>query len=411
MRKQYLIIALFVLTNIQIFAQGGSNYSIFGVGDIHNNLSARYEAIGGTSIAIPSIYAINLKNPAQWANVQNTRIQAGYNYNLRNIEQGSYNMYQSNASVNQILGIFAIDTSKGIAASFGIVPYSSINYLVKKHEIIKNNNFDIAGESLYQGSGGISQVFLGLSSDIFKWLKVGLSFSSYFGKSNQSINTVFYDYVNQNQINRKSTINRGFSLKGGLVVEPIKNLYFGLIYDKVLSTKNETEIYFDGTYNYVKNDSTYSYSIDAKLPDTYGIGIGYQLNEYIFGADLTMQDFSNFILNKNDKFEYRNSFTASAGISRIGSGGFRKTFFDKVTYNLGIGYKQLYYKVLGQDINEYYGSVGIDIPVSNYFWINSAFTFGVRGVTANNAIKETFGRLNINVSIGETWFRPFSDEL
>ncbi len=411
MRKINLIIAFFILANIQLFAQGGSNYSIFGVGDIQNSHSARFEAIGGTSIAIPSPYAINLKNPAQWANVMTTRIQAGYNYNLRNIEQGIDNMYQSNAAVNQIMGIFAIDTSKGIAASFGVVPYSSVNYLVKKHERISDNNFDIAGESLYQGSGGISQAFLGLSTKIFNWFKVGLSFSTFFGKSNQSINTVFYDYINQNQINRKSTINRGFLLKGGLVLEPIKNLYFGFIYDKVLSTKSETEIYFDGTYNYVTNDSTHSYTLDAKLPDSYGVGIGYQLNEYIFGADFTMQDFSNFTLNKNDKFEYRNSFNASAGISRIGQGGFRKTFFDKVTYNLGVGYKQLYYKVFGQDINEYYGSFGLDIPVSNYFWINTAFTFGVRGVNENNAIKETFGRLNVNLSIGETWFKPFSDEL
>lgn len=410
MKNIKIIFAIFIICSVQILAQGGSNYSIFGIGDIHNNIGARYEAMGGTSIAVPSIYNINTKNPALWTYVQNTRIQAGYNYNLRHIEQGDNKMYQSNASVNQFLGIFAIDTAKGISASFGILPYSSVNYYIKKNERIKNANFDIYGESMYEGSGGVSQAYLGAAANIFRNLKVGLSVSAFFGKLNQNINTIFYDYINQTLINRRSTIVRGSSLKAGIIFEPVKNLLIGAVYDKTLAFHNEIEVFYDGSYNYVKNDSTYSMFYDYKLPDVFGAGVSYQINNYLIAADFSMQDFTNFGLNKTNKFEYRNSYNASIGLSRIGEGGFRKTIFDKTTYNLGMGYRQLYYKVFGQDINEYYGSVGFDVPVSYYFWLNTGFTFGVRGVNTNGAIKETFGRLNVNISLGETWFRPYKEE-
>ena len=410
MRKTIIIFALFVASIAHSFAQGGSNYSIFGIGDIQQSVVARYESLAGTSIAIPSEYAINPRNPALWANVKNTRIQAGYNYNLRHIEQGLGTMFQSNATVNHILGIFSIDTSLGLSAAFGILPYSSVNYLIKKQERIFNEDFNIYGESTYEGNGGVSQGFLGASVKPLNWLQLGLSINTFFGRLNQNINTIFFDYKNQNQTNRRSTIIRGNSVKAGMTLQPFNNFNIGLFYDKVLNYRNEIEIAFDGSDNYVKNDTSYSQFYEHKLPDTYGVGVSYQMDNYLIGADISMQDFTNFQLNKTDRFVYTNSYSASLGLSRIGQGGFRRNIFDKTTYNFGLGYKQLYYKVFGQDIKEYYASVGFDVPVTPVFWINSAFTFGVRGVNQNNAIKETFFKLNVNLSIGETWFQRFIEE-
>lgn len=411
MRKIAVILALFANFSL-MFAQGGSNYSVFGIGDIHTNLVARYESVGGTSIAFPSNYAINTRNPAMWADVQTTRIQAGYNYNLRQVLDANEDVIQSNASANHIMGLLAIDTAKGISVSFGIMPYSSVNYLVKKLEFIDTDGFNIRGESKYQGAGGVSQAYLGVSYSPFDFVKLGFSAAGFFGNLYQNISTVFYDYVNQNQVNRRSTIIRGSLLKSGVVLSPFKNFNLGFYYDVMPSYRNEVQIFFDGTdeKNYVKNDSTRIEFVNTKLPDAFGVGFSYQYNNLVFGGDFSMQDFTNFELNKTDRFDYTNSFSASVGFSRLGVGGFRKTIFDKTTYNIGAGMKKLYYKVFGEDINEYYVSVGADIPVAGNFMINSSFTFGKRGLVKGQLLQENFFKLNMSFSLGETWFQRFKDD-
>ena len=80
------------------------------------------------------------------------------------------------------------------------------------------------------------------------------------------------------------------------------------------------------------------------------------------------------------------------GCSRLGNTSARAEFFDKITYNFGVGYKQLYYNVNNTDVNEYYGSLGFDIPVVGTTLINTAFTFGVRGENSGKNISETFSQ-------------------
>ncbi len=408
--KLLKLLTAFVCLSSLALAQGGSNYSMYGIGDIYNNLGARYEGMGGVGIAIPSATAINLKNPAMWSFVETTRIQAGYHYNQRHLESGEYKLNQSNASVNQVLTIFSIDTAKGISVSFGILPYSSVNYYIKKVNEIKNDEFDYYSESLYQGSGGVSTAYIGGTSKITDNFRLGLQANVFFGTMKHHIRTLSYDGINQEQISQRSEIISGSALRAGLFYEPIKNLYVGAFYEKNLKFKTETEIFYDGQLNSVKNDSTYSLFYDLEFPDSYGLGLAYQTGKFLFGGELSVQDFSNFKLDKNAQVKYKNSMSMALGCSRLGSTGLRANFLDKITYNFGVGYKQLYYNVNNQDINEYYGSIGFDIPVVGTTLINSAFTFGVRGKNSGNNISETFFRMNINLSLGETWFKPFKQE-
>ncbi len=403
------ILALIFATSV-VFAQGGSNYSAYGIGDIHNNLGAHYEGLGGVGIAMPSHSSINLKNPALWSFVESTRLQLGYHYNQRQIEQGSDVINQSNAAVNQILGIFSIDTSKGISVAFGILPYSSVNYYIKRYEIIKNDEFDFAGESFYQGSGGVSTAFIGVSSEITNNFRIGLQANAFFGKIKHHIRTLFYDGINQEQINQRSEAVSGAALKGGLFYEPIDNLYIGAYYEKNLNFKTETEIYYDGQLNSVKNDTTFSNTYDIEFPDSYGIGLAYEAGKFLIGGELSIQDFTNFKFERNDNVKFKNSVTAALGLSRMGNRGFRADFLDKITYNFGLGYKQLYYNVSGQDINEIYGSIGLDIPIVGSTMFNTAFTFGIRGKNEGSIISEKFFRMNINLSMGESWFKPFKQD-
>ena len=75
-----LIIALTVLvcgTGLAT-AQGGSNYSALGIGDLRTTVGGIYDGMAGTAIAMPTPYGINVVNPALVGLATTTRLQGGY---------------------------------------------------------------------------------------------------------------------------------------------------------------------------------------------------------------------------------------------------------------------------------------------------------------------------------------------
>jgi hypothetical protein len=52
-------------------------------------------------------------------------------------------------------------------------------------------------------------------------------------------------------------------------------------------------------------------------------------------------------------------------------------------------------------------SIGFQVPWSGTFISDIALTFGSRGTQTDGLIREYFGKLSVDVSIGETWFKPF----
>jgi len=122
---------------------------MFGLGDFSFSVSSGYEAMGGTSIAMPDNVAINFLNPALWTQVNTTRLQAGYRFNQHFISDTRNNQLQNNGTINSMSTVFMIDTNKRIAASFGIYPSTRINYYVK-------NIFTIVdGSEVSQGNRNI----------------------------------------------------------------------------------------------------------------------------------------------------------------------------------------------------------------------------------------------------------------
>ncbi len=407
------IITFTILSNLA-FAQGGSNYSMYGIGDIYDNLGASYEAMGGVGISVPSATSINLKNPAMWSFVRTTRLQVGYHFNQKiNEDEKSNILYQNNGGVNEILGIFAIDTSYGIAVSFGFLPYSSVNYMIDKRLTIPYSNVNATGVSQYRGEGGVSSAFLGAAFSPFKWLKLGLAANIFFGNIEHSINTVmdyndisYYSY--DSKFSRTDNI-KGGSFKAGLFIEPIENLYFAFAMEKVFQSRTTTEMQYGYLHDSIPDVTSVNYS-DINLPDMYSFGLSYKWGKVILGTELTMKNFEKISMYKGDNVKFRNTQQYAFGLSRLGNTYYRAGFFDKITYNIGVGYKQLYYNINNEDINEIYGSFGFDIPVVGAAMLNTAFTFGVRGKAENGLLKEAFGRMNINISLGEVWFIPFEQE-
>lgn len=395
------------MASVSLFSQGGSNYSAIGIGSINYNQTSAYEAIGGTSIAFPLENSINPVNPALWSKNTNTRLMAGYKFNQHYNETEDKNLYQNNGTISGINALFSIDTSKGVSIALGIVPYSRVKYYIGTPLEINFDGDTIGGESFYQGKGGLNRVFLGFSFGIMKGVYFGTEGFLNFGTiQNLNSTEIYGDASTFNSYVFRRDYLYNFGYKFGLYFDRVKNLGIGLFVENSTDINLEREkSYFSITPN--AGDTIISSNNSYAVPVAFGIGVSYKTGKFTFGADYSSQNFSDFAYNQGANSEFKNYSRISVGVSREGNKSYSADYTDKITYKFGFSYKQQYYSVYGNDINDIALSFGMALPQKGTGIIDVAFIFGQRGTTDDGLINEYYGRLGVDISIGETWFQPF----
>ena len=399
-----LIILISLSAGYTAFSQGGSNYSTIGLGDIFPSSSALYDGLGGTSIAILKNHGINTTNPALWSRVYRTRLQVGYRFNQYLTTVGDDNVAQNTGGLDGLSALFSIDSSLGISASIGIYSYSSIRYMIASNFDFTDNDVNVKGQHIYQGAGGLSTAYLGGSVNIIDDLSFGAQAMTTFGMINSSVNTLIDGISTVESLSQRKDHFRDFGWKAGLIYTGIDNLSLGAYMEQHSESDVTTDHHF---LSLLAPDSTISDTNALTLPSSFGFGASYKLGKFLFGVDYAVHDFTDFLFRTNDKVELRDMKRYSFSISRLGNRRLSASYLDKVCYNLGGGYRELYYSYAGTPINEYYMSLGFELPVKDNAMIDAAITIGSRGENINGLPREMFGRLTIDISIGEIWFVPF----
>ena len=390
-----------------LFAQGGSNYSALGIGQINFNGNAAYQGLNGVSIAFPDQDAINPNNPALWTKATKTRLLTGYTFNQHLNENSEHTLFQNNGSISGLSALFSIDTGRGISASLGFVPYSRVKYYFSTPVNVEVDGETVEGSAFYQGSGGLNNAYIGTAFRVMDDLSVGISALYTFG-SIQKLNSVemigdvstFNTYVHRNDF------FTGVGYQAGLYYEGIKNWGFGVYLEDHGTLDLDRDIsYF--TINPREGDTVVTSDDSYAMPFSFGLGTSYKTGKFIFGADFSMHNFSNLEYNKNSYTQFRDAMQFAVAMNSIGNDDYYAPLLDKISYKAGLAYKQQYFSVYGEDIDELSASIGFKIPLGDAGIIDAAVVFGKKGTTANSLVNEYFGRLAVDISIGETWFKPF----
>lgn len=394
-------------SGFSLFGQGGSNYSIFGIGDLNLSSNASYEGLAGTQIAFPSVNSINLKNPAMWSMVTDTRLQAGYRFNQHLISDPNRSVSHNNGTITGFSTLFALSPKNGLSLSLGLAPYTLVNYYLASPVYIQEDGFTVTGNAEYLGKGGVSTLFAGLSSKVAYGLSIGVMGFAATGNIASEINTeLFGDASYFTSTVTKEDQFKGAGVKFGFAYTGIKNLTLGGFYQSEIKSKGDRLTTYS-TINPYRPDTTFSDAISFTVPSSLGFGASYVSGKFIFGADFAMQDYTGFDYKQGKNMEFSNSYMTSIGLSRIGNQNFSAPFMDKVTYKFGMSYREQYYKLDGNPINEISASVGLQIPWTRNLLTDVAFVMGRRGTTDNGLLQDVFGRFVVDISIGETWFVPF----
>ena len=402
------VIGLLVATS-ELFSQGGSNYSIFGVGDIIYGQTASSQAIGGCQVAVPSNNTINMLNPAMWALVKTTRVQTGYRFNQNATTVENTNVLQNNGSLNGFYSVFNFDTIREVSAALLFQPFSTVNYYMSAPISVNENDINMSGNKIYRGSGGLSNLTLGVGSKVVNRLYLGASVAALIGKIDH--NTLI-DYHTSNilsyQINN-SNIFSGVNVNIGTLIEPIDNLYIGAFYQHQNKAKveNRNEFMYRPSYGGLRDTAVVN-KFNSSMPSFWGVGVSFNTGGFLFSTDYVVGSFSDLLINRaTDGDGFSNNQRISLGATKLGNPNPFAALADRAAYKLGAYYEQLYYKVNSNVIAEYGLTGGFQFPISRTAQIDFSLVFGTRGTSNDGLLRENFGKMIIEISIGDNWFKPF----
>lgn len=410
MKQLFIYFVCTVTFGIQILnaQQGGSNYSIFGIGDIRQSIGAYYDGLGGTQYAVPSFHAVNIANPAMWSESKLTRLQIGFRFTQTAIEQQDLSASQNFGKLDGIAATFQVDTAMGISISGGIYPFSVVQYSVLTPVQAGISGLtDLSGGALNYGRGGVSAAFIGSSWKPIQGITVGFAALRLFGNISRVIQTELYTqpFIS---VNQRTDRFFGSGFKLGIAANPVKGLTVG-VGASIYSDLEYDSDFRQSTLNTggVAYDTVFMQKGISSLPMQLGFGLSYISGRWMVASDLEMQDLSSISYSQG-KSLFRSGRRISLGLSRLRSYQLGTDYIDKVQFNVGAGWNQLYYSVNGIDIDEYYGSFGMQIPIAGSAMIDLALQGGMRGNT--ELVRELFLRCGFSVSAGEVWFKPFIRE-
>lgn len=402
----FLVCAYLSLASLSVNAQNTvSPYSIYGPGEIQNKGFSTNQGMGGAGIALKSGSYINNLNPASYVGMDSLRIIsefgiAGKLYNLssRKSSQGGFTGNLSHIGLG-------FKYTPWLAGSFGVVPFSTVNYTIVKDSYVGGT--EEVFESVYTGSGGISQFYFGNAVRLGKHFSLGANISYMFGSLVQEEQIASTNLVPNIQVDRFDYLRSVYFDFGAQMEFNIndKQILGGVTFapKQDLNSKHVINIY-DYSYSLIGTDE---YSTDyLTIPDIIGVGLGLvKPGTYKAALDYTFQSWSGIDYPMQDgDFEDLHRVIFGMELTPWEQRAVNP-FYKNWTYRFGLSYERSYLKLGNSSIDKKALSLGVGIPLPGRISsVNISLNGGVSGTQASNLVKEKFLTLNLGFSLNEMAF-------
>jgi hypothetical protein len=438
MRNLYfLIITLF--SGLFANAQNTSNspFSSFGLGEVGGMDHAIFSSLGNTNITLSDSTVLNFYNPSSYSTIGKGQpiFSLGVSSRLSTFSENGVEK-QSNITGVQHFAI-GFSFAKRFGLAFGLKPYSRRGYDF-------NTSTAINGDSLlhfYSGTGGVNEVFLGLSATVLDYkgakLSIGGNLGYLFGKVTNtrksglvaSGSTVYNGGVNQQELKVNSFhYELGFNYTQR--IRENHTIALSATYDpfqKIRGSYEEGQYYTSDIHNLSLYDTA---SGNVTTIPTYTVGVNYNLNfKGRKGSTNELNSTIGFHLSYSgsDWTKYENRYDANFantflntskytfGIQYIPETGFlaskvKTKFLARIRYRAGTYYYTLPYETNGEQVTDFGTTFGFGIPIviqNSLSSINLGFAIGKRGIGDDNALKERYYGINFGISIApgtDRWF-------
>lgn len=395
MKRLFLTYLFFCLA----FVAGAQNmtsspYSQFGYGDLGDDTPNTYRAMGGVGIGMRTNKAINPMQPASYTGCDSATFMFDLAGSVLWTTYADASGRRNRANGNlEYISLQVPLWKRHIAASVGVMPYSSVGY---SFALIDSIGSDYHYTTTYAGEGGITEVYGGLSVNVMDWFAVGANIYYMFGEVSNYRALTFsesgmHDVAQFGMLNVSSVRTR----IGAQLFHTFDNqdaFTIGAIW--------EPKMPFHGDYSVIETsweDTIQSGGTDMQVPLQWGVGASYTWQQRLTLAfDYTFQGWSDVRTYAGQSLRSRAIYAAGVEYRHNPYG---RNYVERMWWRLGAKMTDPYQQnVHGKDFKL---SLGIGFPLRNAATVfNATVEYGHRG----SMLREDYMKLTINAAINENWF-------
>lgn len=430
--KKLIFVAILASLVGSIGAQTTSPYSRYGYGVLKDQSVGLSKGMGGIGYGLRNSQSANPLNPASYSRVDSLTFlfDIGIYGNKAKLSDGSNSQSDDNGGLEYITMLMPL--SKQLGLSFGVLPFSSVGYSFGETGTVDDSN--VGFMKSYSGTGGFSQLYVGLGYDTpIKGLSVGANASYLFGTIDHEKSLPYvggassYTSAEYEELHL-SSFKLDFGLQYEMQLSKRNLLTIGAAFTPAMkSTAKYERIYHDydvsssSTGKPAYGDTISVSGADAGIPMSVGAGFTFMRDEkLLFGADVTYQkwsevDYSDRMgdgLNKSNRFNDR---------WKINVGGeymidpYGRNYLQKVKFRGGLNYSNSYMNVKSESgevggYDEYGATIGFGLPFldrdggNRTSYVNINFEYKKMNPKISGLIKEDYFGISIGVNINELWF-------
>ena len=428
MYKNKLLLLVLASIFFAQFTNGQNNtnspYTRFGYGEISDQNNGEQRALGGVAIGSRSNSSINTVNPASYSVVDSMTFMFDIGSSALFSRFSNQNGGKSTTNANLEYLTMQFPLAKWLGFSAGLLPYSFTGYNFSSNDTayLKDipNNDTIPLTRTFVGSGGFSQVYMGLSANLFKHFSIGLNAYYLYGTINNYRDLTFSSSNYSSTIEANMIRADNFRYRLGLqyynTFATKHDVTLGLIYEPKIKLNGGFSQITVGTpndtidSNHPNNPNYIAYGFE--LPSMFGIGINYTFDKKLsVGIDYSLQQWKNVeyfydpATSKNSQnLNNRSKIAVGAEYQQNPKG---RKFSDRIRYRGGFNLSDSYYSVDGiTQPKNYSVTCGIGLPLFNkasnsISMLNASLEYGKLGSTE---LREDYLKFTLNIVFNEHWF-------
>ena len=426
-------------------AQQNSPFTRFGLGEFYSNPHIISRAMGGLSAAYADGFnnnvgqSINFNNPATYANLYLVTYDLALTFDTRSLNRTdpAEKYYTNNFLPSYVAIGVPLKKAKGLGLAFGLKPLSTINYSVYSAQ--KNSGDSLF--TLYNGHGGLNQVFVGLGK---KWKTLSMGFNTGVTFGNKETNTrksfindtISYQQSNTSYATSFSGVFLGYGVQYEVSLKKKENIsarvtenfllrlgITGTLQQNLSALQNLKKI----TYTPIVSGDLQIDSIEIKrkvpgnilLPATYAGGITLHktitntrgiFELWSIGLEYSATPWTNYRF-----YDQPDNYVSDSSLWKFGlqfspdpiSGN---SYWGNVNYRAGAFLGKDPVNADGLGMKHYGLSFGAGLPIrkwrsfdNQFTTLNTAFQLGQRGSAVNN-ITENYLQISLGFSFTDLWF-------
>ena len=386
-----------LLVSLASLSQNNTNspFSRYGYGEMNDNVPGAYRALGGVGIGMRESRVINPSQPASYTVVDSTTfmfdLAASAMWNNYKDAGGVRN--RANGNLEYITMQFPV-WKQHIGMSLGVMPYSMVGYNFSSADSIHSDYHYVMS---YDGTGGITEVYGGLSFNLFNWFAAGANIYYMFGRINNSSSIAFTENLRPvTEINRLHINDIRFRF-GAQIFHTFEHHAFsvGAVFENKSKLNGDVVLLETSSA-----DTISSSSLPSEFPMIWGVGAMYKWsNRVLVSADYMRYCWASAAyFDKSMRLQDRQKISVGFEYTHNPLG---RRYIDHMPWRLGVSVSDPYVSsVAGK---EFTVSIGTAFPLHNVATVfNTTLEWGRRG--ADKMLVENYLRLTVNVSVSENWF-------